>query len=83
MAAGAKSFPSREEAERFIEDELYFAAAATYGGATSCVEIDCGEDAYFVCDMGSGLLPFGRDATRRCLAGRSPLPRNDGDLVSW
>lgn len=69
MAAGGKSYATRDDAERFIEDELYFAAAATYGGATSCVEIDCGEDAYFVCDMGSGLFGFGRDATRRCRYG--------------
>ena len=69
MAASGKSFATREEATRFIEDELYFAAGACYGGATSCVEIDCSEHAYFICDMGSGLQEFGRDATRRCQLG--------------
>src|SRR4051812_15904892 len=70
MAASGKSFANREDASRFIDDELYFAAGATYGGATSCVEIDCGEHAYFVCDMGSGLQEMGRDATRRSRYGR-------------
>ena len=60
-----------EDAERFIDEELDFAASATYGGATSCVEIECGDDAFFICDMGSGLHEFGRDATRLCRRGRA------------
>jgi phosphoribosyl 1,2-cyclic phosphodiesterase len=70
MAASGKSFANYDDANRFIDDELYFAAAACYGGATSCVEIDCGADAFFVCDMGSGLQALGRDATRQCQLGR-------------
>jgi phosphoribosyl 1,2-cyclic phosphodiesterase len=70
LAARGKSFANREEADRFVDHELYFAAGACYGGATSCVEIDCGDDAHFVCDMGSGLLGLGRDAVRRCQLGR-------------
>ena len=70
MAASGRSFANAQDANRFIDEELYFSAGATYGGATSCVEIDCGEEAYFVCDMGSGLLELGRDATRRCRYGR-------------
>jgi phosphoribosyl 1,2-cyclic phosphodiesterase len=42
---------------------LPFAAAATYGGHSSCVQIDTGGPAFFVCDMGSGLRPFGQAAT--------------------
>ena len=60
-----------EEALRFIDGELDFAAAATYGGATSCVEIESGDDAFFLCDMGSGLQQFGRDAMRLCRRGRT------------
>lgn len=68
--AGGQSFASDEEAFAFIDSELDFAAAATYGGATSCVEIDAGVDGFFVCDMGSGLQELGRDALKRCKNGR-------------
>ncbi|WP_235091118.1 MBL fold metallo-hydrolase [Sphingomonas lutea] len=54
----------------YIDRELDFAAAATFGGATSCVEIECGDDAFFLCDMGSGLQHFGRDAAALCRRGR-------------
>jgi ribonuclease BN (tRNA processing enzyme) len=68
--AGGRSFASDEDARRFIDSEIDFAAGATYGGATSCVEIDAGDDAFFICDMGSGLQEFGRDASMRCRSGR-------------
>ena len=41
---------------------LPFAVAGTYGGHTSCVQIETGSFDYFVCDMGSGLRPFGQAA---------------------
>ena len=69
FAARDYSFASYFEASRFIDDQLSFAAGATYGGATSCVEIDCGDDAFFICDMGSGLLELGVDASSRCVDG--------------
>lgn len=50
--------------ERFV-DGLPFALTGTYGGHTSCVQIDTGTDEYFVCDMGSGLRPFGIAAMAR------------------
>ncbi|HVU31408.1 MAG TPA: MBL fold metallo-hydrolase [Sphingomicrobium sp.] len=68
--AGSQSFESDEEALEFIERALDFAGGATFGGATSCVEVDAGEDAFFVCDMGSGLREFGQDASMRCKGGR-------------
>ena len=70
ITARGRSFDSREAAARFVDGELSFAAAATYGGATSCVEIDCGNDAFFICDMGSGLREFGLDAMGRAHDGR-------------
>ena len=79
MAASGRTFADREEAVRFLDEELYFAAAATYGGATSCVELDCSEDAYFICDMGSGLQELGRDAVRR---GRYGGPRKYNFFLS-
>ena len=70
VAARGETFASYEEAAKFVDGELDFASGATYGGATSCVEIDSGDDAFFICDMGSGLLEMGRDAEKRCRNGR-------------
>ena len=70
MAANGLSFDTDEEAGAFVDGHLDFATAQTYGGATSCVEIDGGPDSEFiVCDMGSGLREFGLDAMRRCAGG--------------
>ncbi|HEY2558784.1 MAG TPA: MBL fold metallo-hydrolase [Caldimonas sp.] len=44
---------------------LPFAVAGTYGGHSSCVQIETGGADYVVCDMGSGLRPFGQAATNR------------------
>ena len=70
LTAQGRSFESRQDAERFAIERLGFAGTATYGGATCCVEIDCNDDAFFICDMGSGLHPLGVDASSRCAAGR-------------
>jgi phosphoribosyl 1,2-cyclic phosphodiesterase len=69
LAANGRSFADAGDAARFVDGELDFATAQTYGGATTCVEIEAGEDAFIVCDMGSGLREFGLDAMRRCAAG--------------
>ena len=68
VAANGQSIASIDEAEAFIDRELDFAASATYGGATACVEIESG-DSYFICDMGSGLREFGLNALKRCADG--------------
>lgn len=66
MAADGRRFGDSDEARAFVEKELDFASGHTFGGATSCVEIDAGEGAFVVCDMGSGLREFGLDSLRRC-----------------
>ena len=71
MSAGSLQFYNIAEAELFVEKELSFAAGATYGGATSCVELETARGSYFVCDMGSGLRSFGLDSLRRNAAGHS------------
>ena len=68
VAANGQSIASIDEAEAFIDRELDFAASATYGGATACVEIESG-DSFFICDMGSGLREFGLNALKRCADG--------------
>lgn len=72
VAAGGRHFADRAAANLFLENECDFAAAHSYGGATSCVEIDVGEGAFVVCDMGSGLREFGLDSLRRCAQGGHP-----------
>ena len=66
VQSGRQSFADDEAAALFVDSQLDFATRGTYGGATSCVEIDCTDDAYFLCDMGSGLREFGQDAVARC-----------------
>ncbi|HRH89106.1 MAG TPA: MBL fold metallo-hydrolase, partial [Rubrivivax sp.] len=41
---------------------LPFALAGSYGGHSSCVQIDAGGPDFVLCDMGSGLRPFGQAA---------------------
>ncbi len=71
VSAGSLQFDNIAEAELFVEKELSFAGGATYGGATSCVELETIQGSYFICDMGSGLRSFGLDSLRRNAAGHS------------
>lgn len=60
----ARGRPLTSEADlESVLDSLPFAAAGTYGGHSSCVQIDTGGPEFVVCDMGSGLRPFGQAAT--------------------
>ena len=47
-----------EKAEAFCERELSFADAGTFGGNTSCVQVDVGGSDYLLCDLGSGVREF-------------------------
>jgi len=67
-SARGKALATDAAIEQFL-DGLPFATAGTYGGHSSCVEIDAGGPDYFVCDMGSGLRPFGQAAMARRQAG--------------
>ncbi len=69
LAAAGRSFADEAAAGRFIDSELDFATGQTYGGATSCVEIEGGDGSFIICDMGSGLREFGLSAAARCAAG--------------
>lgn len=68
VAADGRRFADEAEASAFA-GSLDFAVAGSYGGATSCVEIEGADGAFMICDMGSGLREFGIDAFRRCAAG--------------
>ncbi len=69
LAASGRSFADRAEAAAFVDEELDFAVRGSYGGASSCVEIEAGDGNFIVCDMGSGLREFGLDAMRRAAGG--------------
>jgi phosphoribosyl 1,2-cyclic phosphodiesterase len=68
-AAQGRKFANEAAAAEFARKHLDFAVRGSFGGATSCVEIEAGEDAFLVCDMGSGLREFGLSALRRCAEG--------------
>ena len=55
MAADGRRFEDAERAAEFVDSELPFSIRGTYGGATSCVEIEGGDGEFLVCDLGSGL----------------------------
>ena len=71
LRASGRSFADEAAARAFVNDELSFAEAHTYGGATTCLEIEGADDSFFILDMGSGLRELGNDAFRRVAAGRS------------
>ncbi len=56
-AAQGRTFASDKEIEAFIA-ELPFAVGSTYGGNTSCVQVQNGEE-YVLFDAGTGLRDFG------------------------
>lgn len=60
-AARGQRLDSDADIERFLAG-LPFALAGTYGGHSSCVQIDTGGPDYLLCDMGSGLRTFGQAA---------------------
>ena len=62
--AAGKSFASDDDLSRYV-DGLDFLISGTYGGHTSCVEIETGGSEYVLCDLGSGVRPFGQAAIAR------------------
>lgn len=61
-AAEGRRFASDGELERFIDQELEFPVSHSYGGNTSCVQIEASEDEYLICDLGSGARELGNQA---------------------
>ncbi|MBI5659736.1 MAG: MBL fold metallo-hydrolase [Nitrosomonadales bacterium] len=68
QAAQGRKLASREEIIRFMDAELDFAVTHSFGGNTSCVEIESGGSDHVACDLGSGAREFGNSV----LAGREP-----------
>jgi phosphoribosyl 1,2-cyclic phosphodiesterase len=61
--AEGRRFEHEEDLDRFIDESLDFTTRHGYGGDTSCVQIEGGEE-YTVCDMGTGLRRFGRQVLK-------------------
>ena len=66
-AAIGRGLDTPERVEAFVDHELGFATRHTFGGNSSCVQLDHGGDEYVLCDLGSGARVFGNHvlATRR------------------
>jgi phosphoribosyl 1,2-cyclic phosphodiesterase len=62
--ASGRVFGSDGEINEYL-DTLGFAVSGTYGGHSPCVEIETGGPDYVLCDLGSGLRPFGQAAMAR------------------
>jgi phosphoribosyl 1,2-cyclic phosphodiesterase len=59
VLARSHHFADEHAVEEFIEHDLPFDVKGTFGGNTSCVQLDAGDTEYVVCDAGSGLRVFG------------------------
>ena len=59
VAASGRNLDTEDKARAFIASGLDFPVAHTYGGNTSCVEIDNGGGEYVILDLGTGAREFG------------------------
>jgi phosphoribosyl 1,2-cyclic phosphodiesterase len=62
--ASGRNFASDEELGAYV-DGLGIVGSGTYGGHSPCVEIETGGPEYVLCDLGSGVRPFGQKALAR------------------
>jgi hypothetical protein len=53
LAARGHRLDTLEAINDFLAKELPFSVSGTYGGNSSCVEIEAGGDDYVLCDLGS------------------------------
>lgn len=58
--AAGRDLGTPEAVRAFIEAELPFATAHTWGGNTACVQLDAGGPEDVLCDLGTGVRPFGQ-----------------------
>ncbi|MBL26673.1 MAG: MBL fold metallo-hydrolase [Rhodospirillaceae bacterium] len=83
VKAIGQDLTSPEDVDRFMADSLDFAAQSTYGGDSSCVEIDADTDSYIVCDAGSGLREFGNRVMRAPAPGKQKVFNLFMSHVHW
>jgi Metal-dependent hydrolases of the beta-lactamase superfamily I len=59
-AADGRKLNGPTAVAHFVDQELGFAVAGTYGGHTACVQIEGGGAEHVICDLGTGVRPFGQ-----------------------
>jgi len=59
--AAGRTLASDADVDAYV-DGLSFDVAGTFGGHSACVEIETGGSEYVLCDLGSGVRPFGQAA---------------------
>jgi len=62
--AAGRTFASEADLEAYVEG-LGFAASGTFGGHSPCVELLTGGPDYVLCDLGTGVRPFGQGVMKR------------------
>ena len=62
--AAGRAFATDGELEAYV-DSLGLAGGGTYGGHSPCVEIETGGPDYVLCDLGTGVRPFGQKIMAR------------------
>jgi len=69
LAARGEALATEAAIDDFIDRRLPFSVRGTFGGNTSCVEIDGGAGEYLLCDLGTGMREFGNRVLARHGAG--------------
>jgi len=59
LSARGRRLETADDIEAFVDHELDFAVRGTFGGNSSCVQLDAGSGEYVLCDLGSGARVFG------------------------
>ena len=59
LQANGVDLSTEDAVDNFIDEKLPFQDKSTYGGDTSCVQIDPEDGSYVLCDAGTGLRRFG------------------------
>jgi phosphoribosyl 1,2-cyclic phosphodiesterase len=65
LAASGRGIDTEDKARAFVAGSLDFAVSHTFGGNTSCVQIDAGDGEYVICDMGTGARELGNHITAK------------------
>jgi phosphoribosyl 1,2-cyclic phosphodiesterase len=61
VAAAGRELDTPGKASTFVEEELAFSVSHTFGGNSSCVQIEPGGPDYVLCDLGSGARVLGNN----------------------
>lgn len=83
LATRGRALPDAAAVDAFMDKELSFATAGTFGGNSSCVEIETGEAEYVICDLGSGLREFGNKMMAKHGPGRGQVYNVFLSHVHW